>query len=338
MNGDRENRPRVVVLDDYEGLASQAPAYPELKARSELTVLHERLANDRDLEKALEDADCILLVRERTRLSAKQLAFARRLRMISQTGATVRHFDFAEATRRGIVVTGTRNDNRVSTVELTWGLILAVARKIPLIDRKMRQEAWPAIPGVLLQGKTLGIVGLGRIGKEVARIGQAFRMRVVACGKTLTQERAESAGAQCLSLAELLRQADIVTVHVHFNEETRGLIGEKEIGLMKPGALLINTARGPIVSEKAIVQALQTGKLGGVGLDVYDEEPLPFEHPLRRFDNAVLLPHRGYATREVLIERYDLAMRNILNFLDGRPTEVLNPEVLERADPATGGR
>jgi phosphoglycerate dehydrogenase-like enzyme len=330
MANEAQDRPRVVVLDDYEGLASEAPAFKELADRAQVTVLRKRLNNDAELGQALGDAQCILLVRERTRLNAQQLGLAPRLRMISQTGVTVGHFDFAAATRRGIVVTGTRGDNSISTVELTLALILALARKIPLVDRRMRQEAWPPIPGQLLHNKTLGVVGLGRIGKEVARLAQAFGMRVIACGKTLTDARARAAGCERVSLEDLLRQSDIVTIHVKLIQETRGLIGEKELALMKPGALLVNTSRGPIVSETALVRALREGRLGGAGLDVYDQEPLPLEHPLRAFDSAVLLSHRGYATVEVLVERFDLAMRNIINFLDRSPTEVLNPEVLDR--------
>ena len=156
----------------------------------------------------------------------------------------------------------------------------------------------------------------------------AFNARVLATGKTLTDERARAAGATRVTMEELFCESDIVTVHVKSNQETRGLIGEKELGVIKPGAFLINTARGPIVSEAALVRAIERGQLGGVGLDVFDEEPLPFEHPLRRFDNAILLPHRGYATVEVLQERFEGAMRNIISFIDGKPVELLNPEVL----------
>ena len=192
----------------------------------------------------------------------------------------------------------------------------------------MRQEAWPAIPGQLLEGKTIGIVGLGRIGKQVASIARAFNTRVLATAKTLTDDRAREVCAERVSLEGLLRESDIVTLHFPLNQDTRGLIGEKEISLMKAGALLINTSRGPIVSESALLHALEKGKLGGAGLDVYDEEPLPINHPLRRLSNVVLLSHRGYATVEILRERFELAMDNILSFLDGKPTNLLNPEVL----------
>jgi phosphoglycerate dehydrogenase-like enzyme len=261
-------------------------------------------------------------------LGTRQLSLAPSLRLISQTGATFLHLDLDEINRRKIAVTYTAGDSGVSTIELTLALILSLLRRIPLVDRKMRTEPWPAIPGELFEGKTLGIIGLGRIGREVARLGRAFRARVLACGKTLTEERAREAGAERVTLDRLLQESDIVTIHARSSAETRGLIGDREFALMKPGAFLVNTSRGPIVSEPALVRALEAGRLGGVGLDVYDEEPLPANHPLRRFDHAVLLPHRGYATVEILRERFDHAMNNIIAFLDGNPKNVLNPQVL----------
>ncbi|MBI4488846.1 MAG: D-2-hydroxyacid dehydrogenase family protein [Deltaproteobacteria bacterium] len=322
------DRFRVLILDDYEGLAAQVPAYEKLKARSHATVLSNRLATDEELGRALKGVHAILLMRERTRFGEKQLALAPDLKLISQTGRGIAHLDLPAATRRGIAVAVTTNDSGISTVELTFGLILALLRDIPRIDRRMRCEAWPAIAGHVLEGKTVGVIGLGRIGKQVARIAKVFNTRVVATAKTLTDERARQVGAERVTLEELLRESDVVTIHVPLNQETRGLIGEKEIGLMKPGAYLVNTARGPIVSQAALIRALEQGKLGGAGVDVYDEEPLPMDHPFRRLDNAVLLSHRGYAAEEILRERFDLAMENILSFLEGRPTNLLNPEVL----------
>lgn len=321
---------RVSVLDDYEGLAAGVPAFERLKERADVTVLRGRLESEEELGRALQNINAILLVRERTRFGERQLSLAPDLKLISQTGRGIAHLDLAAATRRGIAVAVSPNDSGISTVELTFGLILALMRHIPQIDRRMRQETWPSIPGQLLERKTMGVIGLGRIGKQVARIAQAFRTRVLAAGKTLTDERAREVGAERASLEGLLRESDIVTLHVPLNQETRGLIGEKEISLMKPGAILINTSRGPIVSESALIRALENGHLGGAGLDVYDEEPLPVENALRRMENVVLLSHRGYATVEVLCERYELAMANILSFLDGKPANLLNPEVLSR--------
>ncbi len=320
---------RVAILDDYEGLASSVRAFEKLTARADVTVLRERLGADEELGRALQAIDAILLMRERTRFGEKGLSLAPSLKLISQTGRGIAHLDLPAATRRGIAVCVTPNDSGISTVELTFALILSILRRIPEIDRRMRQEPWPAIPGRVLEGKTVGVIGLGRLGKQVARIAGAFGTRVLATAKTLTDERAREVGATRASLETLLRESDIVTIHVPLKEETRGLIGAKEIALMKPGAILINTARGPIVSEEALIRALEKGHLGAAGLDVYDEEPLPIDHPLRRLNNVILLSHRGYAAVEVLRERFELAMDNILSFIDGKPKNLLNPEVLK---------
>jgi phosphoglycerate dehydrogenase-like enzyme len=197
----------------------------------------------------------------------------------------------------------------------------------------MRTETWPPIAGEILEGKTVGVLGFGRIGKAVARILKLFNTRVLGYSRSLTPERAQEIGAECVTLETLLRESDIVTVHINLNAQTRGLVGEREIGLMKRGAFLVNTARGPLIDESAMIKALQSGQLGGVGLDVFDIEPLPKEHPLRRCDNAVLLSHRGYATREILRERYEQAMTNILKFMDHQPLDLLNPDVATGRSP-----
>ncbi|HTN71551.1 MAG TPA: D-2-hydroxyacid dehydrogenase family protein [Methylomirabilota bacterium] len=318
---------RVAVLDDFEKLADSAPAYERLKSRADVTILRERLNTPEKLEQKLRDADCLLLMRERTRLGDKEFSLLPKLKFISQTGRTSKHLDMQSATRRGIAVAGTPSDNGLTTKELTIGLILALMRKIPLVDRRMREESWPPIAGLTLEGKTIGVLGFGRIGAEVARIMKVFNTRVVGYSRTLTPEKAAEVGAECVPLETLLRESDLVTLHVPLNANTRGMIGEKEIAMMKPGALLVNTSRGPLVSEQALVHALQTGRLGGAALDVFDTEPLPMEHPLRRLDNAILLPHRGYATVEILRQRYGHAMENILAFMDGKSLDLINPEV-----------
>jgi phosphoglycerate dehydrogenase-like enzyme len=321
---------RVVVLDDYEGMAERAPAHEKLKRRTDIKIFKERLETDVELGRALAGVHAVLLVRERTRFGEKQISLAPSLKLIAQTGKTTAHLDVPAATKRGIVIAVTPSDSGNSTIELTTALIFAVLRRIPEVDRRMRTERWPAVAGRLLDGKTLGIVGLGRIGSQVARVARLFNARVLATGRTLTPERAREAGAEAASLEKLLRESDIVSIHVPLNPQTRGMIGAKEFALMKPGAILINTARGPIVSQAALLDALHGGKLGGGGFDVYDEEPLAMDHPLRKFDNVVLLPHRGYATVEILTERYQHAMENILGFLDGKPVNVINPESLAR--------
>jgi phosphoglycerate dehydrogenase-like enzyme len=322
------NKFKVAILDDFEKIADTVPAYQKLKERADVTLLRKRLDSSANIVAALRDIDAILLMRERTFFGDKEYAQLPNLKLISQTGRTSKHLDLPNATRLGIAVTGTAHDNGVSTIELTVALILALLRKIPQVNLRMREEAWPAIAGNTLEGKTIGVFGFGRIGREVARIMKAFEnTRVLAYSRTLTLERAQEVGAECVALDTLLRESDILTVHINSNAQTRGIIGEKELAMMKRGILLVNTARGPIVSETALLKALESGQLGGVGLDVYDIEPLPMDHPLRRFDNAILMSHRGYATVEVLRERYEQAINNILDFLDRKPLDLLNPDV-----------
>lgn len=317
---------KVAILDDFEQIAATVPAFSELKERADVTILPKRLDSSENIVAALRDFDAILLMRERTVFSDKEYARLPKLKFIAQTGRTTVHLDLPAATRRGIAIAGTAPDNGMSTMELTVALILALLRKIPQVNSRMREEAWPAIAGNTLAGKTVGVFGFGRIGKEVARIIKAFNdTRVLAYSRTLTSERAAEVGAECVPLEKLLKESDILTIHINSNAQTRSAIGTKEFALMKRGALLVNTARGPIVAETAMIEALASGRLGGVGLDVYDIEPLPMDHPLRRFDNAILMSHRGYATVEILSERYEQAIKNILAFIDGTPLTLLNP-------------
>lgn len=327
-----DSKTKVAILDDFEKLADTVPAYKKLEGRADVTILRKRLDSSDHIVAALRDFDVLLLMRERTFLSDQEYSRLPNLKLISQTGRTSKHLDLANATRRGIAVSGTPAENGMTTTELTVGLILALLRKIPQVNLRMREEAWPAIAGNTLEGKTIGVFGFGRIGREVARIMKAFsNTRVLGYSRSLTAERAGEVGAECVSFETLLRESDIVTVHMNFNEQTRGSIGEKEFAMMKRGALLVNTSRGPIVVESAMIQALESGRLGGVALDVYDIEPLPMDHPLRRFDNAILMSHRGYTTVEVMSERYELAMKNILDYLDGKPLNLINPDVQVRS-------
>jgi phosphoglycerate dehydrogenase-like enzyme len=323
---------KIAILDDFEKLADTVPGYDKLRARAEVAILRKRLATSEQIVEALRDFDAILLMRERTAFSDKEYAHLPKLKLISQTGRTSRHLDIAHATERGIAVTGTPAENGIVTTELTIGLILALLRKIPQVNLRMREEAWPAIVGNSLQGKSVGVFGFGRIGREVARIIKAFpNTRVLGYSRSLTAARAAEVGAEYVAFENLLRESDIITVHINFNQQTRGAIGAKEFAMMKHGALLVNTARGPIVSESDMIAALESGQLGGVGLDVYEIEPLPMDHPLRRFDNAILMSHRGYATVEVMSERYQQAIENILSYLDGKPLTLINPDVRPRA-------
>jgi phosphoglycerate dehydrogenase-like enzyme len=330
MSKPETKRARIAILDDFEKVADTVPAYDKLKSRADITILRERLDTTEKLVQTLRPFDIILLMRERTRFTGKEYSQLPNLKFISQTGRTSVHLDLPSATRHGIAVIGTPADTGATTKELTIGLILSLMRKIPQVDRRMRAESWPAVLGRTLEGKTVGVFGFGRIGKEVARVMKTLGTRVLGYSRSLTPERAAEAGAECVAMETLIRESDIITIHINSNAQTRGIIGEKEFAMMKRGAFLVNTARGPIVSEPAMIKALETGQLGGVGLDVFDIEPLPMDHPLRRFENAVLLSHRGYATVEVLTERYEQAMTNILDYLDGRPMKLLNPEVLPK--------
>jgi phosphoglycerate dehydrogenase-like enzyme len=319
---------RVAILDDFEQLAETVPAYGKLKQRADVTLLRKRLDSSENIVAALRDFDALLLMRERTFFSDKEYAHLPKLKFIAQTGRTTKHLDLANATRHGVAIVGTPADNGMSTMELTIALILALLRKIPQVNFRMREEVWPAIAGNTLAGKTVGVFGFGRIGKEVARIMKAFgETRVLAYSPSLTPERAAEVGSESTSFETLLQESDIITVHIQSNAQTRGIIGENEFAMMKRGALLVNTARGPIVSEPAMINGLKSGKLGGVGLDVYDIEPLPMDHPLRRFDNAILMSHRGYATVEILSKRYDEAINNLVDYIDGKPLKLLNPDV-----------
>jgi phosphoglycerate dehydrogenase-like enzyme len=330
MSKPETRRARIAILDDFEKIADTLPAYNRLRSRGDITILRERLDTSEKLVQTLQPFDIILLMRERTALTETEYSQLPNLRFISQTGRTSVHLDLPSATRHGIAVTGTATDTGATTKELTIGLILALMRNIPQIDRRMRTESWPPIPGRTLEGKTVGVFGFGRIGKEVARVMKTLNTRVLGYSRTLTPETALEVGAECVAMETLIRESDIITIHINSNAQTRGIIGDREFAMMKRGAFLVNTARGPIVSEAAMIRALERGHLGGVGLDVFDVEPLPMDHPLRRFDNAVLLSHRGYATVEVLSERYEQALENILHYLDGRPVKLLNPEVLPK--------
>ncbi len=321
-----DDRIRVVVLDDYEKFCTRVPAYREAAKLADVRVVEHRLASDEEWSAAVGGAHAVVLMRERSPFREREFALAPSLRFISQIGRGIPHLDLAEATRRGIVVSCTPNDSGTATVELTFALLTALARQIPSVSQGMREGGWPPAVGMLLEGRTLGVIGLGRIGTRVARIGRAFDMDILAAGKTLTDRRAAEAAARRVSLDTLLDESDVVSVHCRLNAETTGLIGRRELRRMKPGALLINTARGPILSEEALVESLKRGHPGGVGLDVYDQEPLPPYHPLRGFDNVILTSHRGYAVDRILHQRYQSAFTNVIRFIKGAPVEVIHPD------------
>lgn len=313
---------RVAVLDDYQSVAAGCADWDALGDRAELTFIGEHIADDDAVVARLAEFEVVVAMRERTPFTAARLERLPRLRLLVTTGMGNASIDLDAARRCGITVCGTGAAGN-PTAELTWGLLLALARRIPAEDRAVRTGGWQHTLGEGLAGRTLGIIGLGRQGSAVARIALAFDMRVVAWSQNLTAERAAAAGAELVGFDHLLAAADAVTIHLRLSARTRGLIGAAELARMQPTAVLVNTSRGPIVDEQALVAALEAGAIAGAALDVYDCEPLPAGHPLRRAPNTVLTPHIGYVTAENYRRFYGDAVEDIAAFLRGEPVRVL---------------
>jgi phosphoglycerate dehydrogenase-like enzyme len=318
---------KVTVLDDYQHAMEGTPAIERLRQTADVQVLFEKLPDDEAVLRALQGSRAIIPVRERTRFAAALLQSLPDLEFISQTGNHAYHIDMEAATRAGIVVALAPGGN--STTELAFGLMLAVMRRIPQSDQAMRAGEWPLVLGYVLRGKTLGILGLGKIGVEVAAIARAFGMKVVAWGPTLTQERASKSGATYMRLDDLLKTADVVSVHLKLSEESKNLLDESRLRMMKPTAYLINTARGAIVDEQALIKLLNHKDIAGAALDVFVEEPLPPDHPLLALDNVVLTPHLGWPTDSGFAGFAENAVTNILDYMEGKLTRALNPEALQ---------
>ena len=320
----------VAVLDDYQRTFEGTEAVRRLKQRADVQILTEKLPTEEALVRALKGVQAIIPVRERTKFPASLLEALTDLEFISQTGNHAYHVDIEAATRAGIIVAMTPGGN--STTELTFGLMLAVMRRIARSDRAMRAGQWPMVLGYVLKEKTLGILGLGKIGTEVAAIGRAFGMNIIAWGPTLTPERAAKSQATYLPLEEVLHSADVVSVHLTLSEQSRNLLNEPRLRLMKRSAYLINTSRGAIIDERALVNLLKEQSIAGAALDVFVEEPLPANHPLLEFDNVVLTPHLGWPTDSGFAGFANNAVANILDYLDymeGKLTRALNPEALQ---------
>lgn len=312
----------VVVLDDYQDVAREFGDWARLADRVELTVLTEHVEDVETLVRRLADAEVVVAMRERTPFPASVLDRLPRLRLLVTTGMANVAIDLAAAARRGVTVTGTRGV-ATATAELTWALILALVRQVPAESQRMRAGGWQSTVGGDLAGHTLGVLGLGRLGAQVATIGRAFGMDVLAWSQNLRTERASELGVRAVTREELLTGSDIVTVHLKLGDRTRGLIGEPELRSMRRDAYLVNTSRGPIVDERALLTALREGWIAGAGLDVFDTEPLPAGHPLRTAPNTVLTPHLGYVTRDTYRVFFGDVVEDIEAFLAGRPVRVL---------------
>jgi phosphoglycerate dehydrogenase-like enzyme len=312
----------VAVLDDWQALASSSADWGRLSGAADVCFFHDHLTDPDALVDRLRPFDVIVLMRERTPLPAAVLHRLPRLRLLVTTGRANTAVDGAAAAARGVLLCGT-DSGTAPPVELTWALILACARRLPLEHDRVRQGLWQSTCGMQLRGKRLGVVGLGRIGAEVASLGRAFGMDVVAWSDNLTETRAGAAGARAVAKQELLATSDVVTLHLKLGPRTVGVIGSAELASMKPTAVLVNTARGPLVVEGALVDALRRRRIAAAGLDVYDVEPLPPGHPFTTLDNAVLSPHLGYVADDLYRLFYEQALEDIQAWVSGHPVRVL---------------
>jgi phosphoglycerate dehydrogenase-like enzyme len=290
----------------------------------DVDVFHDTLPSEDAVAERLRDFEIIVAMRERTAFRRSLLERLPKLELLVTTGMRNASIDVKAAVERGIMVSGTRSLQH-PTAELTWALILALARHVPHEDAGMHGGGWQTTVGIGLHGKVLGIFGLGNLGSQVAAIGKAFQMEVIAWSENLTPERASSLGVQRVDKEELFRRADFLTIHTTLSKRTRGLIGAADLAVMKPTAFLINTSRGPIIVERALLDVLQNRRIAGTALDVYDQEPLPADHPLRRLDNVVLTPHLGYVTAENYHVYYGDAVEDVMAFLAGKPVRVIIP-------------
>ncbi|HEY3061135.1 MAG TPA: hydroxyacid dehydrogenase [Chloroflexota bacterium] len=318
----------IVVPDDFPPTYASLDQ-PDLRRLADYgtsVVLHTTRAQDRpELFERLRDAEAIINVRAYTVLDDEALGMAPKLRMISILGTGTDNVDLAAAKRRGIVVTNTPGTGATSVAELTLGLLLAVVRAIPISDARLRRGEWQHVEGPELEGKTLGVLGLGAIGSRVARMGRGIGMRVIAWSFNADADRAARLDVQLVQRDQLFRQADVVSVHLRNTPEARGFVGRPELGLMKPTAIVLNTARAALLDQDALVDALRSGRLAGAGLDVYLEEPLPMDkNPFLDMPNVVLTPHVGAVTREANTRSRAMPVDNIIAFLEGRAEHVVN--------------
>jgi D-3-phosphoglycerate dehydrogenase len=315
-------RHRCAILDDYQNVALQMADWSQL-GDTEIKVFNESVGEGEKVIKTLKGFSILCLMRERTLFPRPVIEGLPELKLMVTSGMRNAAIDLEAAAARNIVVCGTDSPGN-PTAELTFGLMLEFARKIGFENARLKAGArWQTTLGIELNGKTLGVIGLGKLGSRVAAIGKAFGMRVIAWSQNLTEAKCREAGAELATKDELLRQSDFVTVHLQLSPRTRGMIGAAEFALMKPSAFFINSSRGPIVEETALIAALRAGRIAGAGIDVYDVEPVPLDHPLRNLPNAVLTPHLGYVTAENYRRFYGQMVEDIRAWLDGKPVRVL---------------
>ena len=321
---------RIAVIDDYQDVASTLADWNSLPEGTQVDFYQDHITDMDALVERLQDYDIIQLMRERTVFDAALLDALPNLRMLSGTGGGYQNsIDIPHATERGVMLTRTGGSAGGSVEELTWALILGLTKRLREEDRETRDGLWQTSLSPTLAGRTLGIIGLGRLGRRVAQVGQAFNMRLIAWSPWQTDERAAESGAERVSREEFFSTSYVISIHIPLSAESRGLVTAADLAMMQPNAFLINTSRGPIVDEAALVDALREGRIGGAGLDVFDEEPLPKDHPFLGLPNTLLTPHIGFVTEEGYQSFYQSALSNIKAFLAGEPTNLINPEALE---------
>ncbi|MDP6603200.1 MAG: D-2-hydroxyacid dehydrogenase family protein [Rhodospirillales bacterium] len=317
---------RCAILDDYQNAALAMAEWGPVAGELDIEVFADHVSDEDALARRLAGFAVVVIMRERTPFPRTLFAKLPDLKLLVTTGSTNPSIDLAAAADHGVVACGTGSLDH-PTAELTWGLIIGLLRCIPLEDANVRAGGvWQRSVGVDLKGKTLGIIGLGKLGAQSARIAHAFGMEVLAWSQNLTARRCLEVGATLASKDTLLGRADVVTVHTNLSRRTIGLIGQREFALMKPTAYLINTSRGPIVDEAALIEALRNRTIAGAALDVFDREPLADDHPLRTLENTVLTPHLGYVSEDNYRVFYGLAVEVIRAWLDGAPIRTLRVE------------
>ncbi|MEM8975510.1 MAG: D-2-hydroxyacid dehydrogenase family protein [Pseudomonadota bacterium] len=307
---------KIAVVDDYQNIAREMADWSAIEASHDLTFFHEPIGDRDALVAALKDFDVLCIMRERTLFDRATLEGLTNLKFLVTSGMRNAAIDLEYLKERGIPVSGTGGSTN-ATPELAWGLILSLARHIPTENQGMREGGWITTLGVDLAGNTLGIVGLGRLGAMMAKVGNAFGMNVIAWSQNLTDEQATAAGAKRVSKDELFRQSDFITIHYKLSERSTGLVGATELDLMKPTAFIVNTSRGPIIDNDALIAALTAGRIGGAGLDVYNDEPLAKDHPIRSCPRTVLTPHLGYVSEATYRQFYGETVEDLAAWFAG---------------------
>ncbi|VVT03148.1 D-2-hydroxyacid dehydrogenase family protein [Rhizobium sp. EC-SD404] len=314
---------KIAILDDYQNVALSLADWASLGTEASITVFDRNLSSEDEAAAELAEFDVLVLMRERMAMPASLIARLPSLKLIVVTGGRTRTIDMDAATDRGITISHTHpGESPMATPELAFGLILSVARSIPQEHARVRDGGWQETIGMSIGDKTLGLIGLGKLGSRMVPIAKAFGMDVIAWSQNLTDEHAESLGVRRVDKATLFREADIVSLHLILSERSKGIVGAAEMALMKPGAMLINTSRGGLVDEAALIEALTEGRIRA-GLDVYNDEPLPEDHPLRRVQNAVTTPHLGYVTAGAYTAFYRDAVEDIAAWRAGSAVRVL---------------